>query len=351
MKTFNRILFFFMIFAVLSGCGKKDSIPQAEPVEKTYTKGPVKLTIRAEKDIINIAELLEVNLTVSAPQDTTVNEPEIEPPAQTAPDKDDSENEEPIVNDFEKYGQVTADTLLDDDNKPLTVWQYQLEPMRTGILTLPVFLIDFELPDSQTVYQIRTEEIEIKVASLIGDDPNDYKLAEISGPVALKRNILLIIIITAVSAALITLIIILAVKRARQKAINARLYRPAHEIALRKLMELEKQNLVSDDKVKQFYEKLSNILRRYIENRFRIKAPERTTEEFLSELKYTDLLSDDDKQSLENFLRHCDMVKFAKYNPGREQTEKSFVLARDFVERTKDHEVKVDVTEAERAGS
>lgn len=350
-KTFTRILFFSIIFTVLAGCEKKDFAQQPEPIKKTYTKGPLKLTVRTEKDLINIAELLKVTLTASAPQDTNLNQPKIEEPTPPASDKDNTENEQIIVNDFEKYGQVTADTKLDDENKPLTVWTFQLEPMRTGILTLPIFSLDFELPDSQTKYQIRTDEIEIKVASIIGDDPNDYKLAEISGPVSLKRNLVVIVIITAAAAALAAVIIIMAVKKARQNAINARLFKPAHEIALRKLFELEKQDLVRNGKLKQFYEKLSSILRRYIEDRFQIKAPERTTEEFLNELKYTDLLTKDDKQSLENFLKHCDMVKFARHKPHQQQTEKSFALARDFVQRTKDHEVKVDVTEAERAKS
>ena len=61
---------------------------------------------------------------------------------------------------------------------------------------------------------------------------------------------------------------------------------------------------------------VSDAVRRYLEERFNFHAPDRTTEEFLHELKATDLLMPDQKQSLGEFLNVCDMVKFARYEPG-----------------------------------
>jgi hypothetical protein len=53
----------------------------------------------------------------------------------------------------------------------------------------------------------------------------------------------------------------------------------------------------------------------YLEERFDFHAPERTTEEFLYELQATELLTRDQKESLAEFLKRCDLVKFAKYEP------------------------------------
>ncbi len=64
---------------------------------------------------------------------------------------------------------------------------------------------------------------------------------------------------------------------------------------------------------------VSDTIRTYLEERFDFHAPDRTTEEFLHELKSTQLLMPDQKQSLGDFLSMCDMVKFARYEPG--QTE------------------------------
>lgn len=61
---------------------------------------------------------------------------------------------------------------------------------------------------------------------------------------------------------------------------------------------------------------VSDTIRVYLEERFSFHAPERTTEEFLRELQVTNLLTPDQKQSLGEFLSVCDMVKFARYEPG-----------------------------------
>src|SRR5258708_1341627 len=61
---------------------------------------------------------------------------------------------------------------------------------------------------------------------------------------------------------------------------------------------------------------VSDTIRVYLEERFRFHAPERTTEEFLHELGSTELLMPDQKQSLGEFLSSCDLVKFARYEPG-----------------------------------
>lgn len=67
---------------------------------------------------------------------------------------------------------------------------------------------------------------------------------------------------------------------------------------------------------KQFCTLVSDTLRTYLEERFEFRAPERTTEEFLHELQATDRLTAEQKESLGAFLQQCDLVKFAKYEPG-----------------------------------
>jgi hypothetical protein len=66
---------------------------------------------------------------------------------------------------------------------------------------------------------------------------------------------------------------------------------------------------------KPFCTLVSDTLRFYLEERFRFHAPERTTEEFLHELQATDRLLPDQKESLGEFLKRCDLVKFAQYEP------------------------------------
>lgn len=86
---------------------------------------------------------------------------------------------------------------------------------------------------------------------------------------------------------------------------------PAHIRAKQKLQEA----LALLNQPKPFCTLVSDTIRSYLEERFEFHAPERTTEEFLYELQGTNLLLADQKESLSEFLKRCDLVKFAKYEP------------------------------------
>ncbi|MEL6653145.1 MAG: hypothetical protein AAFQ87_20270 [Bacteroidota bacterium] len=60
---------------------------------------------------------------------------------------------------------------------------------------------------------------------------------------------------------------------------------PAHEIAMRKLSELEAEQLWQSGKAREYYFELSYILREYIEGRFGVPALESTTDDILRDLK------------------------------------------------------------------
>lgn len=79
---------------------------------------------------------------------------------------------------------------------------------------------------------------------------------------------------------------------------------------------------------------VSDTIRLYLEERFEFHAPERTTEEFLHELKQTDRLTPDQKESLGEFLNRCDLVKFARYEPGEPELRDLHAAALRLVEET-----------------
>lgn len=81
-----------------------------------------------------------------------------------------------------------------------------------------------------------------------------------------------------------------------------------------KLRLAEALTLIHDPK--PFCISVSDAVRYYLEERFELRAPEQTTEEFLRELRRTDRLQPHHKESLGNFMGSCDLVKFAKYQPG-----------------------------------
>ena len=115
----------------------------------------------------------------------------------------------------------------------------------------------------------------------------------------------------------------------------------AWDRSLEQLALLDKEGLLAQNEFNLYYSRLSDILRRYIEERFSIRAPEMTTEEFLQQLQRSSELFPDQKQALRKFLESCDMVKFAKYNPDPSEAKQSYELAVLFIKETTPKEIAV----------
>lgn len=111
---------------------------------------------------------------------------------------------------------------------------------------------------------------------------------------------------------------------------------PAHVRAKQRLAEA----LALLSQPKPFCILVSDTVRFYLEERFKFHAPERTTEEFLRELSNTNLLAGEQKESLGRFLQSCDLVKFAKYEPGENELHELHSSAVRLVEETEPREVK-----------
>jgi len=97
----------------------------------------------------------------------------------------------------------------------------------------------------------------------------------------------------------------------------------AFELALAALQRLRQDS----PPVEQFYTRLSDIVRQYIEGQFGLRAPERTTEEFLAEAT----LPTQHMTLLSSFLQESDLVKFARLRPGTEDMDRAFTAAEKFV--------------------
>ena len=91
---------------------------------------------------------------------------------------------------------------------------------------------------------------------------------------------------------------------------------------------------------KQFCTLVSDALRYYLEERFGLMAPERTTEEFLIELQTSSHLNAEQKQSLAEFLQSCDLVKFAGFEPNETSLRNLHDAALRLVDQTQYDPVK-----------
>lgn len=113
---------------------------------------------------------------------------------------------------------------------------------------------------------------------------------------------------------------------------------PAHVIAFRELERLKEEKLWQSGETKKYYTRLTEILRKYLENRFDVFSMELTTSETLDALLKTNFSNNDAFHKLKHVLTSADFVKFAKFKPEPSDNESNFEFAWGFVLETKKEE-------------
>ena len=109
---------------------------------------------------------------------------------------------------------------------------------------------------------------------------------------------------------------------------------PPHVAAIRALEALHNQKLWQNNRHKQYYSGLTDILRTYIAARWGIGAMEMTSDEIIAAMRPVEL-PDKARMDLTAILRNGDLVKFAKATPPAEENEADYLKAYYFVEETK----------------
>lgn len=201
-----------------------------------------------------------------------------------------------------------------------------------GSVELPATAVRATLPDGREV-TLEARPGPLEVRSLLGDGiPLTELAAELRGPVEIDATPWWWWA-TAAGMALAAggAVWWLATRRAAAAAEPAL---PPAEWALRAMGTLESERLPERGDVEGFFVRLSAIVRGYVERRFAIAAPERTTQEFLREAALHPQLAGGHADAIGAFLRSADMVKFAAARPGGDACRDSLAGMRAFVEAT-----------------
>ena len=109
---------------------------------------------------------------------------------------------------------------------------------------------------------------------------------------------------------------------------------PPHQVALDALDSLRAKGWIETLTIEPFYVELSAIVRRYLEGRFGLRAPERTTEEFIRDALTSRKLSDAHQNLVAGFLEQSDLVKFARHAPGQSDMRNALDSATALVRET-----------------
>lgn len=136
--------------------------------------------------------------------------------------------------------------------------------------------------------------------------------------------------------ALVASIVWLIANRRRRERVAEELPKePAHVIAIRSLEILANQKLWQNGKIKEYYSRLTEILREYLSGRYGTGAMEMTTEEIVAAMRELGL-NTSHVARLAALLVESDLVKFAKHTPTEEVHENSYNVVYYFVEETKE---------------
>ena len=216
--------------------------------------------------------------------------------------------------------------------------EYIISTYDIGDYEIPPVTVRFSVGEDSLWKELTTEKIKITVASVKPSEAGDIR--DIKPPLEIERDWMRIIRFAAAGLiiVIIGILIFLYIKRRKEgKSLIPRREkpkRPPHEIALDELNQLLQEQLLKKGEIKQFYIRISEIIRYYIEGRFFIIAIEMTTMQLIDTMKQAEI-EDEDVQLVEDFLMQCDLVKFAKYIPTPGEIQKVIDQAYEIVNKTK----------------
>jgi hypothetical protein len=226
-----------------------------------------------------------------------------------------------------------ADTLVQDDIL-LIDRQYSLTCFDSGFYEIPPLVFGFS--DGEWSDSISTNPMYLLVHTVAVDST----IYDIKSPIHVPVGFMEVFPYVAGGIALLGaigfLVWYLRRRRGSESAfLPSRPEEPAHMIALRELDELKARKLWQKNEFKEYYSRLTEIVRRYMERRYRIPAMEMTSVEIQRAWKE----SGEDRENLAGnlnlLLNLADLVKFAKERPVASDNEENMERAYDFVQKTK----------------
>ncbi|MCP4906766.1 MAG: hypothetical protein GY910_17480 [bacterium] len=333
------ILFVSFAFAAFASETDGSSSSPDDALRREAERGPVRveLVVRPAQPVIG--DVIEVELEVRAEAGVEVLMPEFGE----------------ALGRFEIVDFAPGERL-DPEGRAIARQKYRLQPGRSGAQSIPPLRVEFvdrrdgypAAPEGEDAYEILTERIALEVAPILAADaPLELRPARADlGP---RRESLGPWWAWALAAFLVVAATAPFAWRAFLAAGARRRQRSAYEVARSELDALLAGGLPSAGTMDAFYVKLSLLVRTYLEDRFGLRSPELTTQEFLTEMGRSPDLARSHQQLLRDFLEQADLVKFAGHRPSAEAVRESIAAAQRFLEETRD-QVRSEALGASPAG-
>ena len=200
-------------------------------------------------------------------------------------------------------------------------FHYQFEPAHAGKHLIRSVSIEFvdNRPNSERRGEpalVETDPLEVNVTSELGNEaPSLANLEPMLPPRPVPQTFPLGWLVAAAVAAVLAVLAVVLLRRRKRRPIAVRKQTP-EEIAQAALARLLAENLPAQGLVKEFYLRLTGIVRQYVEDTTGIRAPEQTTEEFLRDMRSRAVFPRERSARLAEFLEAADLVKYAGQTAG-----------------------------------
>lgn len=297
----------------------------------SFTAGAQSFKAKASTDLstIKIGEQFKLTLEAEAPPGYKFSFPQVP----------DTITKLEIIDRSKIDTAVLKEKQLYSYRQTLTVTCFD-----SGYYPIPPFAFLYQQPGDTAKFFAETEAMLVTVQSVAVDTTENIRDIKppMNPPFSLAELLPFLLGILGV-AALVLLIIYLVNKlkpAEKKKPVVIIPKRPPHEIALEELKKLESERLWQQGLVKQYHSRISDIIRTYIEHRFKIIAMEMTTGEIMQSVRNMNFDSSAAEQ-LSHLLTLADMVKFAKMQPLPGENEMSMQQAYEFITMTR--EIKTEV--------
>jgi len=279
----------------------------------------VELESSIDRDRVNIGDPIIYTISVTAPEGARVEFEEIG-----------------AVEGGEFEVEPAGGGLRDDEERTRSV-RYLLRGFEPGSFRLPPASAVITLPGGGEI-QLTAPPLSVEIESLLGSGVEKAEIRDIKPPFELESSSGWIVYLLAVGAgALIAAAVIIRLLRKRNgKFSPPPPPPPPHVIAYRELDRIRSADLPGRGLIKEYYSRLSGVTRHYLEDRFGLRAPEMTTEEFLRAAAATDHLSLPQQDLVGDFLSQADLVKFARHRPREKEIDGVYQSARRLVDETRE---------------
>jgi len=208
----------------------------------------------------------------------------------------------------------------------------------SGVFQIPAFKFRYQGANDSAVYDIETHPFLFKVNIIDVDTTRNIRDIKPPLDVPLTFDEILPYILWGLAILSIFLIAIYIYRRYKQNkplfVLPKKPPIPPHIKALNSIEELKGKKLWQNNKIKEYYTELTDILRIYIYERYGINAMEMISNEIIDRLSSVEEIDRTLLLKLGDMLMLSDMVKFAKMLPLPDEHENSMRIVVDFVKNT-----------------